>query len=76
MTDREKLLEWCKLYCNNATLVDAEGFSYVLDNLISEMSRIGVTSESLSDMAQSFGSNDAGMSIKSLLSPYSRLKML
>ena len=76
MTDREKLLEWCKLYCNNATLVDTEGFSYVLDNLVAEMSRLGVTSESLSDMSQSFGSNDAGVSIKSLLSPYSRLKML
>lgn len=76
MTDREKLLQWCKLYCNNSTLVDTEGFSYVLDNLISEMSRLGVTSESLSDMAQSFGSNDAGMSVKSLLIPYSRLKML
>lgn len=76
MTEREKILQWCKLYCNNTTLVDAEGFSYVLDNLLSEMTRLGVTSESLSDMAQSFGTNDAGMSIKSLLSPYSRLKML
>ena len=76
MTEREKILAWCKLYCNNATLVDTEGFSYVLDNLVAEMSRLGVTSESLSDMSQSFGSNDAGMSIKSLLSPYSRLKML
>lgn len=76
MTDREKLLEWCKLYCNNSTLVDEVGFSYVLDNLIAEMERVGVTSESLSDMAQSFGSNDAGMSIKSLLSPYIRLKTL
>ena len=76
MSEREKILSWCKLYCNNATLVDTEGFSYVLDNLVSEMSRLGVTSESLSDMAQSFGTNDAGISIKSLLSPYSRLKML
>ena len=76
MTDREKLLEWCKLYCNNSTLVDEAGFLYVLDNLTAEMERVGVTSESLSDMAQSFGSNDAGMSIKNLLSPYSRLKML
>ena len=76
MTEREKLLQWCKLYCNNSTLTDTEGFSYVLDNLVSEMTRLGVTSESLSDMAQSFGTNDAGMSIKSLLSPYSRLKML
>ena len=76
MTEREKILAWCKLYCNNSTLVDTEGFSYVLDNLVSEMSRLGVTSESLSDMAQSFGSNDAGVSIKSLLSPYSRLKMI
>ena len=76
MTDREKLLEWCKLYCNNATLVDEAGFSYVLDNLTAEMERVGITSESLSDMSQSFGSNDAGVSIKSLLSPYSRLKML
>jgi len=76
MTDREKLLEWCKLYCNNYTLTDTSGFSYVLDNLESEMERVGVTSESLSDMSQSFGSNDAGMSIKNLLSPYSRLKML
>lgn len=76
MTDREKLLEWCKLYCNNATLVDEAGFSYVLDNLTTEMERVGVTAESLSDMSQSFGSNDAGVSIKSLLSPYSRLKML
>jgi hypothetical protein len=57
-------------------LVDESGFSYVLDNLESEMERVGVTAESLSDMAQSFGSNDAGMSIKSLLSPYSRLKMI
>jgi len=76
MTDREKLLAWCKLYCNNSTLVDGADFSYVLDNLTAEMERVGITSESLSDMSQSFGSNDAGVSIKSLLSPYRRLKML
>jgi len=76
MTERQKLLAWCKKYCNNPDLIDADDFSYALDQLETSMASIGVTSESLSDMSQSFGVNESGMSIKNVLAPYKRLKML
>ncbi len=75
MTDREMLLEWAKEYCNNETLEDTGGFSMVLDKLSESMDRVGITSESLSDMSQSFGT-ETDMAIYKLLSPYRRLKAI
>lgn len=75
MTDREKLLAWCKKYCNNPDLIDAEDFALVLDNLASIFEKAGVTSESLSDMSQSFGT-DTAFRVRDMLSPYKRLKAI
>lgn len=75
MTDREKLLAWCKKYCNNPDLTDAEDFALVLDNLTSIFEKAGVTSESLSDMSQSFGA-DTAFRVRDMLSPYKRLKAI
>lgn len=75
MTDREKLLAWCKKYCNNPDLVDAEDFALVLDNLTIIFEKAGVTSESLSDMSQSFGT-DTAFRVRDMLSPYKRLKAI
>lgn len=75
MTDREKLLAWCKKYCNNPDLVDAEDFALVLDNLTSIFEKAGVTAESLSDMSQSFGA-DTAFRVRDMLSPYKRLKAI
>lgn len=76
MTEREKILEWCKLYCNNAALIDSGGFSYAIDQLSEAMARTGVTSESMAGMSQSFGANEGGLDIHGLLSPYKRFKSL
>ena len=51
-------------------------FNDVLDQLETSMASMGVTSESLSDMSQSFGVNESGISIKNALAPYKRLKSL
>lgn len=75
MTDREKLLAWCKKYCNNPDLVDAEDFALVLDNLTIIFEKAGVTAESLSDMSQSFGT-DTAFRVRDMLSPYKRLKAI
>lgn len=75
MTDREKLLAWCKKYCNNPDLIDAEDFALVLDNLTSIFEKAGVTAESLSDMSQSFGA-DTAFRVRDMLSPYKRLKAI
>ena len=73
--DRTKLLEWCKLYCNDSTLVDDGAFSIVLDNLIDLFQHAGVTNESLGGMSQSFGA-DTAFTVRSMLSPFKRLKSL
>lgn len=75
MTEREKILEWCKKYCNNPNLVDENDFSRVIDEIENIFKRVGVTSESLSDMSQSFG-EDNSFSMRNLLSPYKKLKMI
>lgn len=75
MTDREKLLAWCKKYCNNPDLTDSEDFALVLDNLNTIFEKAGVTAESLSDMSQSFGS-DTAFRLRDMLSPYKRLKAI
>ena len=75
MTEREKLLDWCKKKCNNAELVDADGFSLVLDRLEKLFASAGITSESLGDYSQSFGAT-LDTTIMGILSPYKRLKML
>lgn len=49
MTEREKLLEWAKMYCNNPNLEDQGAFSLVLDQLEKfEKRDLNVKSESLS----------------------------
>lgn len=49
MTEREKLLEWAKMYCNNPNLEDKGAFSLVLDQLEKfEKRDLNVKSESLS----------------------------
>lgn len=73
--DRTKLLEWCKLYCNNPNLVDGGAFSIVLDNLTDIFQQAGITSESLGGMSQSFGA-DTAFTVRSMLSPFKRLKSL
>ena len=75
MTDRERLLAWCKKYCNNPDLIDSEDFTLVLDNLTSIFEKAGVTAESLSDMSQSFGT-DTAFRVRDMLSPYKRLKAI
>ena len=74
MDDREKLLLWCRKFCRNPNLEDKEDFSLVLDNMSDLFSRIGITSESLSDMSQSFG-KETSLQVSSMLSPYRRLGM-
>lgn len=75
MTDREKLLIWCRKYCNNLSLEDEEDFKLVLDSMETIISNAGVTHESLSDMSQSFGKETA-LSVRDLLSPYKKVKFL
>lgn len=76
MTEREKIIEWCKSYCNNTSLTDSGGFSYAVDQLTEAMGRAGITSESMAGMSQSFGKNEGGFDIHGLLSPYKRFKSL
>lgn len=73
--DREKLLLWCRKKTNNPTLEDVDDFSYVLDHLEDMVSRLGVTSESISDLSQSF-EGDTNKEMMKLLSPYRRAKFL
>lgn len=75
MTDREKLLLWCKKYCNNDSLVDSEDFALVLDNISDIMQKAGIVSESIGDMSQSFGA-DTAFRLRDMLSPYKRLRLL
>ena len=75
MTDREKLLDWCKKKCNNPELLDENGFSIVLDRLEKLFASAGITSESLGDYSQSYGAT-LDTTIMGILSPYKRLKML
>jgi len=70
--NRAYVLIWCKKFCNNPDLVDEEDFSVVLSEVINTLERAGVTSQSLSDMSQSFG--ETYMTIGKMLSPYKRLK--
>ena len=75
LTDREKVLDWCRLYCNDSTLEDEAGFSYVVDNVLDLIKRAGVSSESLGGMSQTF-SKETALSLSNLLSPYKRLRTL
>lgn len=75
MTDREKLLDWCKKKCNNPDLLDDSGFSIALDRLEKLFASAGVTSESLGDYSQSYSAT-LDTAIMGILSPYKRLKML
>lgn len=75
MTDREKLLLWCIKYCNNPNLVDEEDFSLVLDRLGDVTKQAGISSESLGDYSVSF-SKETAYTIRDMLSPYKRLKLL
>jgi hypothetical protein len=74
MDDRKKLLLWCRKFCRNPHLEDKEDFSLVLDNMTEIFSHAGITSESLSDMSQSFGKETA-FQVSSMLSPYRRVGM-
>ena len=76
LAERENILNWSKKYCNNAKLTDADDFAYVIDKTIEAMEHAGVTSESMAGMSQSFGTNIGGFDIRSLLSPYKKLKSL
>lgn len=73
--DRYKLLLWCQKKTNNKDLEDEEDFSMVLDQLIEIMERVGVVSESLSDMSQSFN-GETRKDMLDLLSPYRKAKFL
>ena len=73
--DRNKLLLWCKKKCNNVTLTDTEDFSLVLDQLIEMVDKVGISSESIGDLSQSF-SSDMNKEILNLLSPYRKAKFL
>lgn len=75
MTDREKLLLWCRKYCNNQALEDEDDFSLVLDNITDLFEKAGINSESIGDMSQSF-SPETAFRIRDMLSPYKRLKVL
>ena len=75
MADREKLLLWCRKYCNNPNIEDTEDFALVLDRLLELFDQVGVVSEKLSDMSQTFG-NETAITVKNMLSPYKRLKSL
>ena len=70
--NRAYILIWCKKFCNNPNLTDAEDFSIVLDTVIETLERAGVTAESIGGMSQSFG--ETYMTIGKMLSPYKRLK--
>lgn len=75
LTDRQRLLFWCRKKANNENLADADDFAFVLDRLEDIMENIGIASESLADMSQTFdGSTHKQM--MGLLSPYRRVKFL
>lgn len=76
MTEREQILNWARKSCNNPTLMDGGDFAYAIDQIISAMAQAGVTSESIDGLSQSFGANEGGLTIKSILSPYRRAKFL
>ena len=71
---RSQILIWCQKYCNNPELEDKDDFAYVLSHMEEIMDRVGVRSQSLSDLSETFG--DEGISVRNLLSPYKRVKML
>lgn len=73
--DRHNLLFWCRKKCNNETLTDAEDFSLVLDQLLGMLENVGITSESIDGLSQSF-SADMNKEMMILLSPYRKVKFL
>lgn len=73
--NREHLLMWCRKKTNNPTLEDKEDFSLVLDNMIDIFERVGITSESIADLSQSFNT-ETQKDILSMLSPYRKAKFL
>lgn len=73
--DRIKLLMWCKKKCNNVNLKDEDDFSLVIDQLIGILETVGVTSESIDGLSQSF-SADVNKDIRDLLSPYRKVKFI
>lgn len=76
MTEREQILLWAQKMCNNPSLADEGDFAMAIDQILEAMAQAGVTSESIDGLSQSFGKNDGGIDIKSVLSPYRRLKAL
>lgn len=73
--ERQNLLEWCKLKTNNSKLKDEGDFKMVIDILIGIFENLGVTSESIDGLSQSF-SADAYRDIIKLLSPYRKAKFI
>lgn len=73
--NREELLLWARKKANNSKLKDEGDFSFVLDQLEDMVQRLGVASESISDLSQSF-EGDTNKEILKLLSPYRRAKFL
>lgn len=73
--DRNNLLFWCRKKCNNSNLEDIEDFSLVLDRLMGMMENVGITSESIDGLSQSF-SSDLQKDMMLLLSPYRKAKFL
>ena len=76
MTEREQVLAWCRLYCNNPLLTDWGDFTFILDKIIEAMTHAGITSETMGGMSQNFAKNEGGFDIHGLLSPYKHLKMI
>lgn len=72
--NREYLLEWCKKYTNNNSLQDVGDFHLVMNELVKEFDRIGISSESVSNVSFSYGGGS--INIKILLDPYRKLKRL
>lgn len=73
--ERNHLLMWCRKKTNNEHLIDEDDFSFVLNQLESLIESIGVTSENISDMSQTF-SVDTNSEIMKLLSPYRKAKFI
>lgn len=72
---RSDVLLWAQKYCNNPDLLDENDFAIVIDRLMDLLPQAGVAGESMHDMSQSF-SKETAFTLKMLLSPYKRVRIL
>lgn len=74
--ERQNLVEWCKGKANNQNLgEDNKAFTFAVDRVENMIENIGITSESIGDLSQSFNA-DTYNDILDILSQFRKVKFL